>query len=60
MSECVILFRNTQNNRVGFVIDGDDPCEIAVFPHRDAAIDVAAHIPILRAFPYQIVELDEL
>jgi hypothetical protein len=57
--ECVILFRNTQNAAVGFIADGD---EIAVFPNEDAAIDFArdGNSPVLRAFPYQVVLLDEL
>lgn len=58
MVECVILFRNTQNGRVGYV--SDDKGEIAVFPHDDAAIAAAEHTTICKAFPYQIVPLDEL
>jgi hypothetical protein len=58
MMECVILFRNTGNGAVGFI--GDDG-EIAVF-EREEAIEFAlsGDSPALRAFPYQIVELDEL
>lgn len=58
--ECVILFRNTQNGRVGFIAANDDPGEIAVFKNRDEAIACTEWQPLLRAFPYQIVEVDEL
>lgn len=59
MIECVILFRNTQNGKVGFVCENDGE-NIAVYKNRDAAIDGVPDVPILRAFPYQIIELDEL
>jgi hypothetical protein len=55
--ECVILFRNTQNGRVGFVSDGD---EIAVYPNYDEAAKASDDIPICQAFPHQIVELEDL
>lgn len=59
MSECVILFRNTSNKRVGFVTEDD--CEsIAVFADRDKAIQAAFNVPILQAYPWQLVELDEI
>jgi hypothetical protein len=59
MSECVILFRNTGNKQVGFVTEDD--CEtIAVFADRDAAIKAAFNVPACAAFPWQLVELDEL
>lgn len=59
MSECVILFRNTMNKRVGFVTEDD--CEnIAVFADRDQAIKAAFNVPILQAYPWQLVELDEI
>lgn len=57
--ECVILFRNTGNNRVGYVRDGDSD-QIQVYRDHDAAVRDVPNIPILRAFPYQIVECDEL
>ena len=56
--DCVILFRNTINNRVGFVSDEDG--ELRVFPNQDVAIAVAEEVPICRAYPYQIIALDEL
>lgn len=59
MYECVILWRNTQSNKVGYVSDGDGD-QIMVYADRDAAIRDVPNIPILRAFPYQIVEMDEL
>jgi len=59
MSECVILFRNTSNQRVGFVTEND--CEnIAVFSDRDEAIKAAFNVPILQVYPWQLVELDEI
>lgn len=57
MYECVILFRNTMNDTVGFVGDDD---KMAVFPNRDAAIEATTFVPVCRVFPWQIVELDEL
>ena len=59
MNECVILWRNPQTGRVGFISD-DSGSEIAVFPTRDHAIELAREHTILRAFLYQIVELEEL
>lgn len=56
--ECVILWRNTSNGRVGFL--SDENGEISVFENWDEAVDVAADHPICVAFPFQIVELDEL
>lgn len=58
MYECIILFRNTRNNKVGYVSDGDG--DLAVFANRDEAIETARDVPICRAYPYQIIELDEL
>lgn len=61
--ECVILYRNTQNDKVGFVTDGEDSLGlplIAVFKHIDDAIEAASYTTVCKAFPYQIVELDEL
>ncbi len=55
----VILFRNTLNNRVGFVTEDD--CEsILVFPTFAEALNAVGTVPILRAYPYQIVALDDL
>ena len=56
--ECVILFRNTRNDRVGFV--SDDEGDIAVFRNEDEAILAAHKTTVCRAFPYQVVVLDEL
>lgn len=58
MYECIILYRNTASGLVGFVNDSED--DVMVFADRDAAIAAADTVPILRAYPYQIVELDEL
>ncbi len=57
--ECVILFRNPWNQRVGYVGDGDST-EIMVYRDQEAAIRDVPNIPILQAAPYQIVSLDEL
>jgi len=58
MMQAVILWRNTQNGQVGFISSDDD--NIAVFADRDEAIELAENHHLLRAFPYQVVELDEL
>jgi hypothetical protein len=58
MYECVILFRNTMNDRVGFVTDAEG--EMRVFANRDEALAEADHVPILQVYPWQLVELDEL
>lgn len=60
MDHC-ILFRNPQNNIVGFVSDAEDDDIIAIFPDEDAAIEAAENVPVIQAgWPYQIVCLDEL
>lgn len=59
MSECVILFRNSTNKKIDFVT-GDDCESIAVFPNRDAAIKAAFNVPVLQAYDWQLVELDEI
>lgn len=58
--ECVILVRHP-NGKIIAVTD-DDSEQIAVFKHRDEAIDCALNKqPLCRAgYPYQIVECDEL
>lgn len=58
MIECIILFRNTGNNLVGFINDDND--NIAVFANRDVAIQFAIDSPFLQHFPHQIVELEDL
>lgn len=52
----VILWRNTQNNRISFVSDGDD--EMAVFASYVEADEAARHTTVCKAFPYQIVEVE--
>jgi hypothetical protein len=59
MSIFVILFRNTSNQRVGFV-SFDDRGELAVFASREEAETAAHDVPICQGYPYQIVEADEL
>lgn len=59
MSVFVILFRNTSNKRVGFVTF-DEREELAVFMSRSEAEKAALDVPICQAYPYQIVEADEL
>lgn len=53
--QTVILWKNTQNGRVGFIGDDD---EIAVFDSRDQAQELAWEHPLLQAFPYQIVDVE--
>ena len=55
--ECIILFRNTGNGNVGVISDGDNP---HIFANRSEAIQCTRDHPLFVAFPYQIVELDEL
>lgn len=57
--QCVILFRNTQNGAVGFVSDGESD-RIAVFDSEEQAEREAPGITICRAFPYQIVRLEDI
>jgi hypothetical protein len=59
-NECVILYRNPSNGKVGFIGGDDEDHVVAIFGSRDAAIRIADRMPICRAFPWQIVELDEL
>lgn len=61
MVECVILFRNPKNDKVGYVANSDDNYEIAVFEGPHEADKVAQAVPVIKAgWPYQIVELEEL
>lgn len=57
--ECVILFRN-HAGMVGFIDDGSNEGNIAVFPNRDAAIALTQTHLLLQHVVWQIVELDEL
>lgn len=57
--ECVILFRNTSNGAVGYISDGESD-KIAVYHDEESAIRDLPNIPILKAYPYQIVPLEEL
>lgn len=56
--ECVILWRNTQNGAVGFI--SNEEGDLEVFANRDDAGSFALNSGLLQAFPYQIVELEEL
>lgn len=53
----VILYRNSGNGKIGFVSESE---EIAVFDSWEAALSAVADVPVLRAFPYQIVEINEI
>lgn len=55
----IILYRNLRNKAVGYVSDGDSG-KIMVYDSEDAAKRDVPNILILRAFPYQIVPLDEI
>lgn len=57
--ECVILYRNPRNKAVGYVSDGDGD-KIMVYATEELAERDVPNIPILRAFPYQIVPLDQI
>ena len=57
MIECVILLRNTTSGVVMCIEDDDG---IAVFKNHDEAVACADSQIMCQAFPYQIVELDEL
>jgi hypothetical protein len=58
-TQCVILYRNSRNNRVGYVSDEDGE-SIAVFESEAEAMETAHQVPICQAYPYQIVELSDL
>ncbi len=59
MTECVILLRNPNGGRVVIIMrdDGDGP---HVWPNQDDAIAWAENSKLCFAWPYQIVELEEL
>lgn len=57
--ECIILYRNTNSDKVLALTTGDED-DIAVFPDQDAAVACADQHPMCCVFPYQIVELVEL
>lgn len=57
--ECVILYRNPGSGGVGYVSDGESD-KIMVYTDHDAALRDVPNVPVLRAWPYQIVVLDEL
>ena len=61
MSECIIVYRDKEA-RIQFVRDPEDPSEIAVFPHFDAAIAYCDTSELFKSgeADHQIVELDEL
>ena len=59
MTQCIIVFRNPRTGGVG-IIHEDDGDEVYVFANRDDAIECALKHPLLQAWPFQIVELDEL
>ena len=58
--ECIIVFRNPGNGAIGIISKDDDSGNPFVFYHRDAAIEFALKLALLQAWPYQLVELDEL
>lgn len=57
VSECIIIFRNTSNQRIGYVTF-DERGDLAVFKDRDEAEKASRKVPICQAYPFQIVELD--
>ncbi len=60
MTDCIIVFRNPRNGAIGIIREDDDSDDPFVLPDRDAAIAFAQSHPLLRAWPFQILELDEL
>ena len=58
--ECVILYRNPNGGRVGIITDNDADDTAYVFPDRKAAMALARRHILTCAWPYQIVDLDEL
>ncbi len=54
--EHIILVRMSDSKIVAI----SDEDEIYTFPNLDAAVDFAWESNLCQAFPYQIVELDEL
>lgn len=54
----VIIFKNTLNGKVGFVSEDDNGNNVAVFSSYEKAFDAVDNVPICRAYPYQIVELE--
>lgn len=55
----IVLFRNTGNGKIGFLSE-EEPDMIAVFKNYEDAINAAFRAPITMAFPYQIVQIDEI
>lgn len=51
----VILWRNTQNNRVSYVSDNDD---IAVFNSLKEVREAVENTTVCKHFPYQVVKLE--
>lgn len=56
--ECIILFRNPSNRSVGFI--SKENGELEVFKDRQEAIDLGCTHFLLKSFPFQIVELEDL
>lgn len=59
MTKSVVLLRNPTNGRILFLSE-DDPDEMRVFISAPDAEAEAYRHPLCQAWPYQIVELDEL
>jgi hypothetical protein len=59
MTECVILFRNPSNGKVGFIQTDALEGEILVLDEEDA-IKLAQDHALLKHWAHQIVKLDEL
>ena len=60
---CIILWRNTSRHTTGtsiFAITDEDSERLAVFPSHDEAMAFASASPLLRAMPFQVVELVEV
>lgn len=53
----IILYRNTENGKIGFVTDEDGE-SIKVWPSYQAALADVPNVPILRAYPHELIEFD--
>ena len=58
MTDFVILFRNPSNSKVGFIHDGSEFESVSMFASREEAEELAREHSLLRAWPYQIVEVE--
>lgn len=58
MLSCIIIFRSTETNELGFVMDENG--KLKVFANIYAALAATDALAFLQTAPYQIIELDEV